>query len=187
MDREGDDDRPDRLDVLNWVWGRNVGKTPAPQTALWWALADLWASRDAKRQTKRYPNSQANSEAKPKYRRLRMCSHAQQSKEARKWSPPPSVDSVPHASPSNRTGRCPRRSGQPPCKRGAKLVREKISHAPIQGDDGRKWSPGFGIRSKFAPHTYLSFEAAKSGRKFVQDPRDESVLRAGNATIPASR
>lgn len=54
-DREGNDDRRDRLDVLNRGWRRNVGRTPGPQTALQWALAGMRPSRAEKRWAQALP------------------------------------------------------------------------------------------------------------------------------------
>jgi len=67
-DREGDEDRPGRLDVLNRKWRRNVGKTPSPQTALRWALVALGANRAAKRQGKRQAQPSSKREAKQRKR-----------------------------------------------------------------------------------------------------------------------
>jgi hypothetical protein len=57
--REGNDDRRDRLSVFTRGWRRNVGKTPGPQTALRWAMAAVSANRAAKRRTQPFSKQSA--------------------------------------------------------------------------------------------------------------------------------
>lgn len=118
MDREHDEDLLGG--VLNWKWGRNVGKTPGPQTALGCAIAALRLNRPAKRQRKRQAQPRANREATEK-RRRQFCLHALRSSEGPKWSPLLNLKFVPHASLSNEAAKSGRRLGWPPWKRVAKL------------------------------------------------------------------